>query len=71
MRPHGFLAGRKFCEEFIVAWINKKKAFAGQEVAEAQAARLQFSRPDVIWGSGTFVPPEQRNSFLRLQPLPT
>jgi hypothetical protein len=36
MRTHRFLADRKFCEEFIVAWINKRESFVGPGIAEAQ-----------------------------------
>ena len=58
MRAHDFLAGRKSAEEFIERRVDKRnrELTTGRAVAEAQAvARLQLSRPDAIWGSGTFM----------------
>jgi len=38
----------------IVAWI-KESFFLGEELPRPKSARQQLARPDMIWGSGTFV----------------
>jgi hypothetical protein len=49
-----FCRRQEGCEEFIVVWIKEGCSFSGRRVAEAQAARLAFSRPTGALGKRNF-----------------
>jgi hypothetical protein len=49
-----FCQRQEGCEEFIVLWIKEGCNFTGRRVAEAQAARLAFSRPSGALGKRNF-----------------